>query len=92
MMGPWLNGIIKWFDNEKGFGFLAPLDPQSLEPTDEEVFVHHTAIIGPPHYHKVHRGVLVRYQAVQNEKGLAASQVEPVCNRFEKQTDFSVST
>ena len=33
------SGKVKWFDNKKGFGFIA-------QPTGQDVFVHHTSIMG----------------------------------------------
>ena len=33
------SGKIKWFDNKKGFGFIA-------QTSGQDVFVHHTSIVG----------------------------------------------
>ena len=36
-------GVVKWFSNKKGFGFIAPTSDDA--PTKEEIFVHQTAIV-----------------------------------------------
>ncbi|MBD1389414.1 cold shock domain-containing protein [Neiella sp. HB171785] len=77
-----LSGIIKWFDNAKGYGFIAPLDTESMTPTDVEIFLHHSAI-GGNGFHKVHKGVLVTFSTVPRDKGLAASNVEMVSSQFQ---------
>jgi len=35
-----MKGKVKWFNNQKGFGFICPEDTQDVK----DVFVHHTAI------------------------------------------------
>ena len=38
-----VQGTVKWFSNKKGFGFIAPTSDNT--PTQEEIFVHQTAIV-----------------------------------------------
>ena len=60
-------GIVKWFNAEKGFGFIA---------SDEggDVFVHHTAIIGEG-YRSLDEGQKVSFDVTQGQKGPQASNV-----------------
>jgi CspA family cold shock protein len=62
------SGKIKWFDNKKGFGFIA----QNSGP---DVFVHHTAITGPG-YKTFEEGETVSFEVVPGEKGLKAQNVQ----------------
>ncbi len=62
------NGIVKWFNAEKGFGFI------SVEGGDD-VFVHFTAILGDG-YKSLEQGQNVTFEIVQGEKGPQASNVE----------------
>ncbi len=62
------NGIVKWFNAEKGFGFI------SVEGGDD-VFVHFTAIMGDG-YKSLEQGQNVTFEIVQGEKGPQASNVE----------------
>lgn len=60
-------GTVKWFDNAKGYGFIARED-------DEDVFVHHTAIRGEG-YKSLDEGQRVEFIVQQGPKGLQAAQV-----------------
>jgi CspA family cold shock protein len=62
------NGVIKWFDKKKGFGFIAP------EEGGQDVFVHFSCI-GGEGFKTLDEGDLVEYEVNQSEKGLKASRV-----------------
>ena len=61
-------GTVKWFNNEKGFGFIAP------EDGGKDVFVHHTAIQGSG-YKSLNEGDRVQFDVTQGPKGDQASNV-----------------
>ena len=61
-------GIVKWFNNEKGFGFIAP------ENGGNDVFVHHTAIQGDG-YKSLNEGDRVQFDVTRGPKGDQASNV-----------------
>ena len=60
-------GTVKWFNNEKGYGFI------TLEEGDD-VFVHYSAIAGDG-FRTLHEGQRVEFEVAQGEKGLHASNV-----------------
>jgi cold shock protein len=62
------NGIVKWFNDEKGFGFITPSDGQ------KDCFVHHTAIQGSG-FKSLSEGAEVEFDMVQGAKGPAAENV-----------------
>jgi CspA family cold shock protein len=64
------SGKVKWFDNKKGFGFIA-------QNSGQDVFVHHTSIIGPG-FKTLNEGDEVSFEAIPSEKGLKAQNVERV--------------
>jgi cold shock protein len=64
-------GTVKWFSDEKGFGFITP-DDQS-----KDVFVHHSAIVGNG-YRSLAEGAKVSYDTENGPKGPKAVNVEPV--------------
>ena len=64
------SGKVKWFDNKKGFGFIA-------EKTGKDVFVHHSAIAGSG-YKTLEEGDEVSFEIVPSQKGLKASNVQRV--------------
>jgi CspA family cold shock protein len=62
-------GTVKWFSDDKGFGFITP-DDQS-----KDLFVHHTAIVGEG-YRSLAEGAKVSYDAEQGDKGPKAANVK----------------
>ena len=63
-------GTVKWFSNEKGYGFIARTD-------GEDVFVHYTAI-GGDGYKTLNEGQEVEFEIVEGPKGEQAANVRPV--------------
>ena len=62
-------GTVKWFSDDKGFGFITP-DEQS-----EDLFVHHSAIAGEG-YRSLADGAKVSYDAEAGDKGPRAANVQ----------------
>jgi CspA family cold shock protein len=60
-------GKVKWFSNEKGFGFIERED-------GDDVFVHHSAI-QMDGYRSLTEGQQVQFEVVQGDKGLQAANV-----------------
>ena len=65
------NGTVKWFNDAKGFGFIAPEDGSA------DVFVHYSAIASTG-FRSLQEGQRVSYEVVQGPKGAQASGVQPV--------------
>ena len=61
------NGIVKWFNDSKGFGFIEQEDGQ-------DVFVHHTGI-NATGFKTLKEGDRVSFDIVAGQKGPAASNV-----------------
>lgn len=62
-----VNGTVKWFNNTKGYGFLA-------QENGADVFVHHSAIQGEG-YHTLEEGQRVEFTIEKGPKGLQAANV-----------------
>ena len=62
-------GTVKWFSDDKGFGFITP-DDQS-----KDLFVHHSAIIGDG-YRSLADGAKVTYDSEAGDKGPKAVNVQ----------------
>ncbi len=60
--------MIKWFDNKKGFGFIAQ------EGGGQDVFVHFSSIKGEG-FKTLEEGDRVEFEVLQSDKGLKASNV-----------------
>jgi CspA family cold shock protein len=65
-----VEGTVKWFNEEKGYGFIA-------QKNGKDVFVHHTAIIGSGRKNLV-EGQKVLMEVTQGAKGLQAENVTPL--------------
>jgi CspA family cold shock protein len=68
--GSAMRGIIKWFNNAKGFGFIGRDD-------GPDVFVHYSGIIGEG-YRTLREGDSVEFEIVQGPKGPQAAEVRKV--------------
>jgi cold shock protein len=64
------SGIVKWFNESKGFGFIAP------EEGGADVFVHYSAIKAEG-FKTLSEGQRVTFQVQQGPKGLQAVDVTP---------------
>jgi len=63
-------GTVKWFSNEKGYGFIAQAD-------GDDVFVHFSAIEGDG-YKTLQEGQEVEFEVTDGPKGKQAANVRPV--------------
>lgn len=62
-----MKGFVKWFNNEKGFGFIEYMPNQ-------DVFVHYSAIRADG-YKSLNEGDYVEFELVETGKGLQALDV-----------------
>jgi cold shock protein len=64
-------GTVKWFNPEKGFGFI------SVDGGGPDVFVHHSAIQAEG-FRELHDNQRVEFNVVQGNKGPQAEAVRPI--------------
>nr|WP_155178020.1 cold-shock protein [Fulvivirga lutimaris] len=62
-----MEGTVKFFNSEKGFGFIAPSD------SSEDIFVHSSGLI-----HEIRENDKVSFDTEQGKKGLNAVNVERI--------------
>ncbi|MCG2634613.1 MAG: cold-shock protein [Gammaproteobacteria bacterium] len=62
------NGIVKWFNNAKGFGFIVP------EQGSDDIFVHYSSVEGEG-FKVLSEGQPVEYEVETGPKGLHAVMV-----------------
>ena len=65
------NGIVKWFSDEKGYGFITP------EDGSKDLFVHHSNIVGDG-FKSLAEGARVEFEAQQGATGPEATNVAAV--------------
>ena len=63
-------GTVKWFNADKGFGFIAP-------ESGEDVFVHFSAIQSAG-YRSLDEGQTVEFDITQGQRGPQAANVRPL--------------
>jgi CspA family cold shock protein len=64
-------GVVKWFNGEKGFGFIAQ------DGGGPDVFVHYSAIAASG-YRSLEENQRVEFEITQGSKGPQAENVRPV--------------
>ncbi|HET6848388.1 MAG TPA: cold-shock protein [Gaiellales bacterium] len=64
-------GTVKWFNDSKGYGFIAPDDG------GKDLFVHFSSIAGAG-FKTLVEGAKVTYEAREGQKGPEATSVTPV--------------
>jgi CspA family cold shock protein len=61
-------GIVKWFNDQKGYGFITP------DEGGKDVFVHHSSIVGDG-FKTLAEGAKVEFEVAQGQKGPEAKNV-----------------
>jgi cold shock protein len=64
-------GTVKWFSDDKGFGFITP------DETGQDLFVHHTGVVGQG-FRSLDDGQRVSYDAEAGDKGPKAVNVQAI--------------
>lgn len=67
-----MEGRVRWFSREKGYGFIAPDDG------GDDCFVHHTQIRTEQPFKTLEDGQRVRFTPTDTKKGRAAEEVHPL--------------
>jgi len=65
------NGTVKWFSDDKGYGFITP------DEAGKDLFVHHTAVVGTG-FKSLPEGARVSYDPEAGPKGPQAVNVQQI--------------
>lgn len=65
-----IQGTVKWFNGDKGFGFITP-------DGGDDLFVHYSEIQSTG-YRSLEEGARVEFEVTQGKKGLQASAVKVI--------------
>ncbi|HNY07917.1 MAG TPA: cold shock domain-containing protein [Bacteroidales bacterium] len=63
-----MNGKVKWFNNQKGYGFIE-------DENGKDIFVHHSGIINAG-YHSLEEGEEVTFEVTDGQRGPQAINVK----------------
>ncbi len=66
-----VQGKVKWFNDEKGYGFISP------DEGSEDLFVHYTGVADSG-FKTLEEGAKVTYEGAQGRKGMQAHNVASV--------------
>ena len=65
-------GIVKWFNDGKGFGFITP------DSGGKDLFAHFSEIQGGTGFKSLAENQRVEFEVKQGQKGLQASNIKPL--------------
>lgn len=74
-MGDRIVGVVKWFSEKKGYGYITVVTP---EETKKDYFVHWTNIISNHKFKKLREGWIVSFKPDKNEKGDIAMDIRVI--------------
>lgn len=69
-----INGVVKWFSNERGFGFVLAEEDDGKEEGSGEYFAHFSSIIMEG-YKTLKAGQKVSFELLETEKGVQATNI-----------------
>ncbi len=69
-----VEGVVKWFDARKGFGFI-------VGPSGQDIFVHFSVIDQPDGFRALRDGERVVYSANDGDKGWSATKARSLGSR-----------
>jgi CspA family cold shock protein len=73
-----IEGVVKWFSQVRGYGFIESTTPHQFEDgtTNPDYWVHYSQIISDKKFKKLKQGDKVTFSPNRNEKGFFAVNVK----------------